>query len=111
MNVSFNGYNEGVLTFEAESGVTVGTPVTMSGNGKVKAAQNAVFCGVCINSRNGYAGVQINGYVTVEYSGTLSVGYNKLVSADGKVKADTTNGREILVVDVDSTAKTAGIIL
>lgn len=110
MNVSFNGYNEGILTFEAEDGVTVGAPVEISENGKVKAAEN-VFFGICTGVRDGFAAVQLDGYIKVKYSGTLTHGYNKLISADGKVKADTTDGREILVVDLDAANNIAGIIL
>ena len=110
MNVSFNGYNEGIVTFEAEDGVNAGEPVAMSANGKVKAA-TAEFCGICRGVRNGYAAVQLNGYASVPYSGTLSVGYQKIAASSGKIKADSTNGRSILVVDVDSTTGYAGIIL
>lgn len=111
MNVSFNGYNEGTVTFEAESGVAVGTPVTVSANGKVSAAESAVFCGICTGIRDGYAAVQLNGYIKVKYSGTLTVGYNRLVAADGKIKADSSNGRDVLIVDVDTVNSVAGIIL
>ncbi len=111
MNVCFNGYNEGIATFEADSTVTVGGPVEMASNGKVKAAQNKSFCGICVSLRDGYAAVQLNGYVKVGYSGSVTVGYNKLVCADKKVKADLTNGRDVLVVDVDTTNSVAGIIL
>ncbi len=110
MNVSFNGYNEGIVTFEAESDVKAGIPVMMSGNGKVKAAIGA-FCGICTAVRGGYAAVQLNGYVRVPYSGTVSVGYDKLAADNNKVKTDTTNGRSILIVDVDSTTGYAGMIL
>lgn len=110
MNVSFNGYNEGIVTFEAESSVETGTLVAMSANGKVKAATSE-FCGICIAARCGYASVQLAGYARVPYSGTLSVGYKKLAVSSGKAAVDNSNGRDILVVDVDSTAGTAGIIL
>lgn len=112
MNVCFNGYNEGIATFEAESGVKVGMPVAMSANGKVKkAADDTVFCGICVGVRDGYAAVQLDGYVKISYSDTLSVGYNKLIASGGKIKADSTKGRDILVIDVDSTNSCAGIIL
>lgn len=110
MNVSFNGYNEGIVTFEAESDVKAGAPVVLSGNGKVKAATTE-FCGICSALRGGYAAVQLNGYVKVPYTGTLTVGYSKLAAENGKVKTDSTNGRSILVVDVDTTSNYAGIIL
>ena len=110
MNVSFNGYDEGIVTFEAASGVTVGLPVMISANGKVSNATSA-FCGVCKSLKNGYAAVQLDGYVRLPYTGSIAVGYKKLVVDDGEIKVDTTNGREHLVIDVDSTTNTAGIIL
>lgn len=110
MNVSFNGYNEGIATFEADSTVTVGIPVAMSDNGKVTAASTD-FCGICTGLRNGYAAVQLSGYIKVAYSGSLTVGYSKLAASSGKVAVSSTNGRDILVVDVDSTNGIAGIIL
>ena len=110
MNVSFNGYNEGVATFEADSSVSKGTIVTMHSSGKVKAATSE-FIGVCRSVRAGYAAVQLDGYAVLPYTGTLSIGIVKLVVSSGKIKADSTNGREYLVLDVDTTAGLAGIIL
>ena len=112
MNVAFNGYGEGVMTFEAASGVTAGSPVEITANGRVAAVTSGAFCGICTGVRSGYAAVQLSGYVNVPSSGSISLGYQKLGAATGgKVKADSTNGREYLVVDVDSTANTVGFIL
>lgn len=112
MKAAFNGLNEAVVTFEAADGVVKGVPVTMADNGKVQAAQSGVFCGICCKAYDGYAAVQLGGYVRVPYTGTLTVGYQKLAAASGgKVEADDTNGREYLVTDVDTEAKTAGVIL
>ena len=45
-------------------------------------------------------------------SGTApSAGYAKLASDGNGVKADTTNGREYLVLEVDSTAGTVTFLL
>lgn len=111
MKVSFNGFGENVLTFETQGTITAPEPVMVTADGKVGAA-NGVFCGICTAVRNGYAAVQLKGYVTVPYSGTApTVGYAKLKATDGKAVVDATNGREYLVIDVDTTAKTAGIIL
>lgn len=110
MTVSFDGYNANTITFEAASGVTVGLPVMISANGKVSNA-TSTFCGVCKSLKNGYAAVQLDGYVRLPYTGSIAVGYKQLVVDDGEIKVDTTNGREHLVTDVDSTTNTAGIIL
>ena len=112
MSVSFNGFGQQVATFEAASGVAAGKPVAVSANNKVQAVTSGAFCGICIGVKNGFAAVQTRGYITVPYSGTLEVGFKKLAAATGgKVAVDTTNGREYLVVDVDSVSGTAGIIL
>ena len=111
MNVCFNGYGENVFTFETSGAVNAGDPVMVSANGTVAKASGA-FCGICLNVRNGYAAVQLKGYARVGYSSTApTVGYAKLVGSSGKVEVDASNGREYLVIDVDTTAQTAGIIL
>ena len=112
MNVSFNGFDEGIITFEAADGVTAGAPVMITANGKVSSAGTGDFCGVCKSVRGGYAAVQVRGYVQIPSTGSISPCYTKLIGASGgKVKADSTNGREFLVVDADSTANIVGIIL
>ena len=111
MDVNFNGYNENVLTFIADSGITnPGVPVKISASGKVsKCSTNDVFCGVCVNVRDGYAAVQLSGYVVVPAAAKLNVGYQKVaVNSAGKLAANE-NGREVLVVI--SSATEAGIIL
>lgn len=110
MNVSFDGYHADSLTFEAAGSVVVGLPVVMSDNGKVAKATSA-FCGVCTALKNGFASVQLQGYVRLPYTGSMAVGYKLLVVDNGNIKVDTTNGREHLVVDVDSASHTVGIIL
>ena len=113
MNVSFNGFNENSVTFEADSNVTVGAPVKMCGNGKVSAcADGEVFCGIATDVRGDYATVQIAGYVTANYSGSApTVGYTAIsAGADGAVSANE-NGRTYLVTDVDTTASTVGFML
>lgn len=110
MKVSFNGFGENVVTFETDGTVSAGSPVMISASGKVKSA-TGTFCGICVSERNGYAAVQLSGYVSVPYDTAPSVGFAKLVGSGGKISADNTNGREFLVVDIDTNAKTAGIIL
>ncbi len=114
MKISLNGCGENVATFEVDSGVTAGMPVKMIGNGIVGAcAAKDRFCGVAISVRGGFAAVQLGGYVQLPYSGTTApaVGYQTLSGTDdGKVQAEAA-GRSILVTDVDTTAKTCGILL
>jgi hypothetical protein len=114
MNISLNGYGENTATFEADSAVTAGIPVKMTGNGTVGAClEKDKFCGVVLSVRGGYAAVQLGGYARVLYSGSTApvVGYQMLSgTGDGKVQVEAT-GRSILVTDVDTAAKTCGIIL
>lgn len=113
MSVSFGGFNANTATFKIGSTIAAGTPVEMDGGGKVKAsADGKAFCGIAAASDDAYASVQLSGAVTVKCSGTApAAGYAKLAS-DGKgVKADTTNGREYLVLEVDSTAGTVTFLL
>lgn len=111
MNVNFNGYGENVLTFIADNSVTnSGALVKISDNGTVaKCGMGDVFCGVCVNVRNGCAAVQLSGYALLPAAGTISVGYTKVaVNSAGRVVANE-NGREVLVVN--SSSNEVGIIL
>ncbi len=115
MKISMNGLGEQVATFEAGTNVAVGAPVAITANGIVSAAANSGdFCGVCTRLENGFATVQMKGYIRVAYTGTVAVGRATLNgSTGGKVKPST--GTEVAipvqVVDVDTAAKTIGIIL
>ncbi len=111
MNVNFNGYAENAATFIADTALTeTGVPVKMSADGTVtQCAAGDVFCGICIDLRDGYATVQLSGYTKVSTGSKLGVGYKKLAAAaSGKVAASE-SGREYLVID--STATESGIIL
>ena len=113
MSYSFEGFNEGVLTFSCGGDIAAGTPVKISGNGEVSACSDGDrFCGVAVSCRNGSAGVVLSGAVTLACSGTApTAGYVKL-AADGSGKVKTASGgREYLALDVDSTAGTVTIIL
>lgn len=113
MKTSLNGFNEAMATFKAEGLPVVSGVVKLSDDMTVsQCADGDKFIGVCAGLESGYACVQLSGYATVSYTGTApALGCAKL-SADGKggVKADE-NGREHIVTDVDTTKKTAGIIL
>lgn len=114
MKISLYGFGEATATFEADSGVTPGMPVKITGNGAVVACSaKDNFCGVAVSVRDGFAAVQLRGYTVLPYAGTSApaVGYQTLSAAGGgKVQVDTA-GRSILVTDVDTAAQTCGIIL
>jgi hypothetical protein len=116
MKVSFEGIGETVVTFY-NNGAAAGDAVKLSANGKVaEAASGERFMGVCTSAEADFAAVQISGVVTMPYTGTApSVGYGYLLSdGTGGVKVDsasTKTGGEYLILDVDTTAKTAAFIL
>ena len=114
MNVSFNGFGDKLVTF-LNNGAQQGVVVKVSAAGTVApcSAGNA-FDGVAAFVDGSYAGVHLRGFVTVAYSGVTAptVGHTKLVAdGDGGVKVDATNGKEYLVVGVDTTAKLATILM
>ena len=67
MKTSFNGFNEQVASFEADSSVAAGKAVGISANGKVQAVTSGAFCGVCKKVKDGIAAVQLAGYVKVRF--------------------------------------------
>lgn len=111
MNLSFNGFGENTLTFEADSTLTqAGVLVTLTSEGKAaKAKEGDKICGFATNVRAGYAAVQLKGFVSVPKEGELTPGWQTVsASAEGKVVADE-DGTQVLVVCVEDG--TAGIIL
>ncbi len=113
MELSFMGYGEKAATFAASNGVTAGTPVKMTADGTVgPCAAGDLFCGAALNERGSYAAVQLAGYVRLPYDGTApAAGYQTLAAAaNGKIGVNAA-GRSLLVIDVDTAAKTCGLIL
>lgn len=113
MNVSFNGFNENVLTFNSQGEVISGALVKMAGNGTVTpCADGDKFAGVAVNEAGGCAGVQLKGYVTCAYTGTApTVGFCNLLAGGASAVKTGTTGVQYLVLDVDAAAKTVGFIL
>ena len=113
MKISIKGYGENTATFRTSGIVSASHVVKMADNLTVsECSAGDKFIGTAVSVKNEYAGIQLDGYVTVNYSGTApTVGYCTLV-ADGNGGVKTASaGKEYLVTDVDTTAKTAGIIL
>lgn len=113
MNIGVNGIGEVVLTLQAETAVKLGDLVTLKSNGLVqKAAADADPIGICVSRNGAYAGVQVKGGAVLPCTdSTLTVGYTpvKATAAGGIAKA--AEGISRLVVAVDSSAKTAEILL
>lgn len=114
MSISFNGFNEQVLTFKTETELAAGTLVKMSGNGTVAACANGdKIIGVVLSCRDNLACVQVGGYINLPYSGTApTTGYCGICAASAtKIKTDSSAGKLLAVFDTDTTAATAGILL
>lgn len=110
MNINFNGYMENAVTFIADAGVEKNMLVKVSANGTVApCASGDVFCGVCVDVRDGYATVVTSGYVNMPANKAIAVGYQKLSASSANAVTNGTAGREYLVVESDSTS--VGFIL
>lgn len=111
MNFNFNGFNENVLTIEADSKLDkAGVFVKFTAEGKVTpCTQGDKICGYAVNVRDGYAAVQLKGYVCADSDGGVDCGWQFVsVTTDGKLTIDA-DGMQVLVISAGSD--TAGIIL
>ena len=111
MSVSFHGIGQVCATFLGDG--TEGQVVKMSGKGTVAACSaGESFCGVALCAKDDACAVQVAGFVTVPYSGTEPAPGYAVLTADGSggVKI-VESGREYLVADADTTAKTVTILL
>ncbi|MBQ7957847.1 MAG: hypothetical protein IJ279_07395 [Clostridia bacterium] len=108
MKVSFNGFNDKALTFMCEEEITKGYPVNIKSNCTVAKADTAdAFVGICLESDNENAVVQVSGYVKMNYSDSApALGKNYLVcAADGTVQENST-GTPVTVLAVNDTDTT-----
>lgn len=114
MSVSFGEIGQVCATFVQGAGVEKDQVCKVSASGTVaKCAAGDKFCGVAVSPNGKHVGVVVGGFVTVPYSGTApAVGYTAM-AADGAggVKADTANGRLMLVAAVDTGTKTVTMYL
>lgn len=113
MNISMKGYGENTVTFKAQGLVCPAHTVKMTDNLTVAPCEAGdTFSGVAVNIRDEYACVQLCGHAELDYTGAAPcVGYCTLV-ADGKGGVSVgENGREYLVVSVDTEKSKAEIIL
>lgn len=115
MKVSFNGFGEQVVTFEAvtdgDNPAEVGKIAVMNGNGRVCATSKAgeMPVGLILDVRGGYASVQVCGYMKLPCASSLNPGYQHVVTdVSGAMKFAST-GRPCLITDVENGV--CGIIL
>ncbi len=110
MNISFMGFGENTVTFQAEDTLTKGVPVKITAEGTAAPCEAGdKICGVAVNVRDGYAAIQLKGYAEFKCADTIDCGYQYIgAGANGTVEQDN-SGREMLVVS--SSEDTVGIIL
>jgi len=114
MNVSFQGIDELVVTFQTSGQINQGDFVTLSGNGTVGPCEfGDAPVGRALNVRDGIAAVQLRGAMEAEYTGTLGLGFRKITAQGGQIKtAGSTDAfRNAIVLSTDATAKTACLLL
>jgi len=110
--ISFEDVGCLMATFFAQEGVEDGQVVKMTANATVGPCQAGEdFCGVAGMPRNGAVSVQVGGFVKVPVTLPVNVGRVGLAAdGNGGVMASE-EGTAVLVVDVDTVAKTAVICL
>ena len=113
MAISFDAIGEKYVTFLAADTAKEGEVCKVSADATVDVcAQGDVFCGVITQARGGTASVLMGGYTELPYSGAApEVGYGKLsANGEGGVQVSE-NGREYLIVRVDSANSTVGLFM
>ena len=110
-DICLQGYNSRYITMQADGKMEPGDLVVMSGNNTVKKAAAGKFVGVAHAVRGDYVLVQTGGFAVLPYSGTApTVGFATLASDSNADAAASASGREVLVTEVDATAKTVGVL-
>ena len=113
MYLTSKGFGEQVLTMKTSSAMESGTPVKLTGNYTVSAAEkDDAFCGVVLSCRDSLCAVQLHGSVTLPYSGTAPSVGAAVLAADGEGGVTASEeGTNVLILSVDSAAETVTCIL
>ena len=123
MELSFAGIGQVAATFQTEvqedddsKKLAIGHVVALTAANTVGfGTAGAAPCGVILAlEKDQTAAVQVDGFAQVMYSGSAAptVGWGALgVDGSGGVQVASTGGRSVLIVQVDTAAKTAVIKL
>ncbi len=105
MNISFEGYDNSAVTFEADESVVPGAPVMLSESFTVQTAQpGESVIGVALTVRGGYAAVQTRGVAKLPCESGLVTGWAKLtVDGSGAISGVCDEGPERLVIGIEET--------
>ena len=117
-HISYEGFNEKVITFNCTNEVTAGAPVRFSDDDTVTVSgEGEEFIGVALSARDGLAAVQLCGTVELPFAGTQPVcGFNLLFAGeDGAIAVCDDDGdtaaRRLLVLAVDTVNETCVVLL
>lgn len=104
MNVSFNGFNENVLTFRCEGEIEKLYPVKIADNATVAMCNtDEKFIGFCLDSDSENATVQMSGHVKLHYSDSApELGPNTLSASENGTVKEAANGTPCTVLAIDS---------
>ena len=113
MNLSANGFLEAVLTLHAENDIPAGTPVKLTGNYTVEAAENGeAFCGVALSCRDHACAVRLRGTSTTPFTGNAPTPGSTGLASDGEGGVQSSeNGTQVLVLACDNERKTVTYML
>ncbi len=112
MNISFDGFDRKVITFNADDDIEIGTPVKISDRGTVEAADEGEdFIGMVVSCKNGLVGVCVRGVVEFDCTDeTILPGYN-YVASNGDTEICTGENVMKLVLDVDTDNSKVTVLL
>lgn len=114
MSIKYNGYNTHCLTMKNANAVP-GSLVALDQSGRtVIASTGDKFIGICVSVRDGNAVVQTHGYISHSYKEKPSYGVGSFcIGANNTLLPANIDagGRPAIVLEIDETNKTAGIIL
>ena len=113
MTYSYEQIGNICISLDCTSDVQVGQVCQMYTSDCVcKAGADRIFDGVVASKKDSRAGVVVHGFVTVPFTGTApSVGYRGLLSdGQGGVYSDE-EGKNYLIVSVDTANKTVTFLL
>ena len=110
--ISNKGFLVEHITLLCEDNDTSGVVCMKENNTCGIAASDDKFLGIMVNNRNGVAAVQVKGYAEIKYSGdALELGIEKVCcDGEGGIKS-AENGREVIVLSVDTSDNTVSIIM
>lgn len=118
MNISFDGINESIVTFNSQGEIKPGALVSVVDNATVKqASADESFIGICVSNKNDVAAVQISGFATIKIKniGETKYGRQFFVSDDdGTLKLDKSSNPlavPLNVISIDKSSSTLDVFL